>query len=124
MNDLSWQRYDEACAHDRAGREAEAIPCYEEALQLGLADPLRQQAVLGLGSSYRNVLRHRDAIAILEQGVADYADDEALRFFHALALWSGGREREAFAALGKLATETADLRGYNRAAQFYLDHLD
>ena len=56
MKDLARQRYDEACAHDRAGREEEAIPCYEEALTLGLEDPLRQQALLGLGSSYRNVL--------------------------------------------------------------------
>ena len=36
MKDLAHQRYDEACAHDRAGREAEAIPCYEEALSLAL----------------------------------------------------------------------------------------
>ena len=36
MKDLAHQRYDEACGHDRAGREAEAIPCYEEALSLAL----------------------------------------------------------------------------------------
>ena len=58
MKDLARQRYDEACAFDRSGREAEAIPCYEEALELGLPDGLRRQALLGLGSSYRNVLRH------------------------------------------------------------------
>ena len=66
MKDLARQRYDEACAFDRSGREAEAIPCYEEALELGLPDGLRRQALLGLGSSYRNVLRHADAISLLE----------------------------------------------------------
>ena len=65
MKDLARQRYDEACAFDRSGREAEAIPCYEEALELGLPDGLRRQALLGLGSSYRNVLapRRRDLAA-------------------------------------------------------------
>jgi len=124
VKDLARQRYDEACAHDRAGREAEAIPCYEEALELGLGDPWRQQALLGLGSSYRNVLRHADAIALLRDATAEYPDDAALRVFLALALWSGGREREAFALLGKVVVDTADLRGYRRAASMYFDHIE
>jgi tetratricopeptide (TPR) repeat protein len=124
VKDLARQRYDEACAHDRAGREQEAIPCYEEALELGLPDPLRQQALLGLGSSYRNVLRHADAIALLRGAVDEYPDDHALAVFLALALWSGGREREAMQALGRVTLESADLRGYGRAAAVYLDQLD
>jgi tetratricopeptide (TPR) repeat protein len=124
VNELARQRFDEACDHDRAGREDEAIPCYVEALELGLGDPWRQQALLGLGSSYRNVLRHADAIAVLRDGTAEYPDDDALRVFLALALWSGGREREAFALLGRVAVDSADLRGYRRAASFYLDHVE
>jgi len=124
MNDLARQRYDEACAHDRAGREEAAVPCYEEALALGLPEPLRQQALLGLGSTYRNLLRHADAIALLDGAVGEYPDDQALRFFLALALWSGGRERDGMQVLGKLALDTADLRGYGRAAAFYVDRLD
>jgi tetratricopeptide (TPR) repeat protein len=124
VKELARQRFDEACDHDRAGREDEAIPCYEEALELGLGDPWRQQALLGLGSSYRNVLRHADAISVLDGAVAEYPDDPALRVFHALALWSGGRERDGFAAMGRVALETADLGGYGRAAGLYLEHLD
>lgn len=124
MKDLARQRYDEACDHDRAGREEEAIPCYEDALEIGLGDPWRQQALLGLGSSYRNVLRHADAIRVLDGAVAEYPDDDALKVFHALALWSGGREREAFAAIGRVAVESADLAGYRRAASFYLEHIE
>ena len=124
MKDLARRRYDEACAHDRAGREEEAIPCYEEALELGLPDPLRQQALLGLGSSYRNVLRHADAIALLRGGVDEYPDDHALAVFLSLALWSGGREREAMQALGRVTLESADLRGYGRAAALYFEQLD
>lgn len=123
MKDLARQRYDEACDHDRAGREEAAISRYEEALELGLGDPWRQQALLGLGSSYRNVLRHADAISLLQRATAEYEDDDALRVFLALALWSGGREREAFELMGKVVVDTADLRGYRREASFYLDHV-
>ena len=38
--------------------------------------------------------------AELEAAVAEYPGDDALKVFHALALWSGGREREGFAAIG------------------------
>jgi len=51
-------------------------------------------------------------------------DDDALRVFLALALWSGGRERAAFDLLGKVAVDSADLGGYRRAASFYLDHIE
>jgi tetratricopeptide (TPR) repeat protein len=124
VRDLARQRYDQAAAYDRAGREAEAIPCYEEALELGLPEGLRRQALLGLGSSYRNVRRHSDAISLLEGAVAEYPDDAALKVFLALALWSGGRERDGFAAIGRVAVDSADLGGYGRAASFYLEHLD
>ena len=124
MKELARQRFDEACDHDRAGREEDAIPCYVEALELGLGDPWRQQALLGLGSSYRNVLRHADAISVLSDATAEYPDDDALRVFLALALWSGGREREAFALLGRITIASADLRGYRRAASMYFDHIE
>ena len=124
MNDLARQRYDEACAHDRAGREEEAIPRYEQALELGLPEPLRQQALLGLGSSYRTVLRHADAIALLQGAVAEYPHDHALAVFRSLALWSGGREREAMQALGRVAVEYVDLRGYRGTASRSFEQLD
>jgi len=44
--------------------------------------------------------------------------------FLSLALWSGGREREAMQALGHVTVESADLRGYGRAARMYFDQLD
>jgi tetratricopeptide (TPR) repeat protein len=122
VKDSARARLEEAFAHDRAGREAEAIPCYEDALALGLPDGPRQQALLGLGSSLRNVRRHREAIDLLRSAVAEYPDHAGLRFFLALALWSGGEERDAFRTMGAIALETADLRGYGRAAAWYLEH--
>jgi tetratricopeptide (TPR) repeat protein len=115
---------EEAFAHDRAGREDEAIPSYERALELGLPDPLRQQALLGLGSSLRNVRRHGDAVRVLAAAVAEYPDHGGLRFFLALARWSAGEERDAMREMGALALDEADLRGYRRAAELYLSELD
>jgi tetratricopeptide (TPR) repeat protein len=115
---------EEAFAHDRAGREDEAIPCYERALELGLPDPLRQQALLGLGSSLRNVRRHGEAVKVLDAAVAEYPDHGGLRFFLALAHWSAGAEHEAMRVMGGLALDEADLRGYRRAAELYLSELD
>jgi tetratricopeptide (TPR) repeat protein len=124
VSDPARARFREACAHDRAGREAESIPCYEEALALGLGEPQRPMALLGLGSSLRNVRRHREAVEVLAGAAADYPDHAGLRFFLALALRSAGRERDAFRTLGRIVLDEADLRGYDRAAAFYLEHLD
>ena len=116
--------FEQACAHDREGREAEAVPCYEEALALGLGEPERAGALLGLGSTYRNLARHDDAIRVLEAAVAEYPERAELRLFLALALRSDGREPEAFRILGRLVVDGSDLHGYDRAARYYLDHLD
>lgn len=124
MSDGAVECFENACAHDRAGREEEAIPCYEEALALGLADPQRPRAFVGLGSSLRNVRRHAEAVEVLARGLDEYPDHAGLRLFHALALRSAGREREAFRALGAIVLDEADLQGYDRAASFYLEHLD
>lgn len=124
MRDAARDRFEEACAHDRAGREEAAIPCYREALAAGLPDPLRPQALLGLGSSLRDVRRHAEAVDVLEGAVLEYPAHVGLRVFHALALRSAGREREAFQALGRLVVDELDLQGYGRAAALSLDHLD
>ena len=124
MIDPAREAVEEAFAHDRAGREAEAIPRYEQALELGLPDALRHQALLGLGSSLRNVRRHADAVRVLEAGVAEYPGHGGLRFFLALARWSAGEERSAMHEMGRLALDEADLRGYQRAAALYLAELD
>jgi len=124
VRDAAHDRFEEACAHDRAGREEAAIPCYRAALAEGLPDPLRTSALLGLGSSLRNVRRHAEAVEVLESAVLEYPNHVGLRVFHALALRSAGREREAFQALGSLVVDELDLQGHDRAAAFYLEHLD
>ena len=112
MSARARQLLEQGGEHDAAGREEEAIPYYEEALALGLAEELRPKALLQLGSSLRNVGRHEEAVALLREGAAEYPEHGGLRFFLALALRSAGHEREAFATLAGLALDEADLHGY------------
>jgi len=101
--------FDSACEHDRHGEESAAIPDYERALALGLAPEQRWQALLGLGSSLRNVGRREEAVRVLRAAVAEFPDQAALRPFLALALHSQGEGREAIVALLDLALRYAPI---------------
>ena len=118
--------YERGSEHDSAGREHEAIPHYERALELGLPDELVPQALLQLGSSLRNVGRIDDALAVLEDGVARYPDHAALRLFRAFALASAGRDREALVDVLDLARtriDAPDIRRYARSLENYTNDL-
>jgi tetratricopeptide (TPR) repeat protein len=117
------QAYERAAAHDRAGREAEAIPEYEEALRLGLPEEVERRARLGLGSSLRNLERYDDAVAVLEDACARFPDDDALRAFRALALASADRCRQALGDVLLLVAERVELGGYERALREYAEEL-
>jgi tetratricopeptide (TPR) repeat protein len=117
------QAFERAAAHDRAGREAQAIPHYEEALRLGLPSSVRRKAMLGLGSSLRNVERHEDAVAVLEEACRQFPGDHALRAFLALALSSAGRCQEALGDALLLVAEQVELGGYARALRHYAEEL-
>src|SRR5689334_4864770 len=93
------EAYRSACAHDQRGEEAEAIPDYERALALGLPPEERWQALLGLGSSLRNVGRHEESVRLLRAAVAEFPDQAALQAFLALALCSHGEGRAAVVTL-------------------------
>src|SRR5688500_4864239 len=81
-------QYELGGAYDYAGQEAEAIPYYERAHALGLPEDLKPRLALQWGSTLRNLERHDEAIAILQQACTDYQTHVALRAFYALALIS------------------------------------
>ena len=118
--------YERAIAYDREGFEAEAIPHYEAALRLGLEDALVPGALLGLGSSLRNVARVDEAVAVLTDACERFPDDAALALFRALALASAGRYEYALAETIRLAAARIDadeIRRYRRALDEYADEL-
>lgn len=119
-------QYQTAWAHDRLGLEEDAIPFYERALALGIGEPDREGLVLGLGSTYRNVGRHADAVSTLEMGAREYPDNDAMRCFLALAQASSGAHNTALATLLTLVLDTSaapSIERFRRALTWYRDDL-
>jgi tetratricopeptide (TPR) repeat protein len=113
-----------AGVRDYVGREAEAEPLYRRALELGLEEPQRGQAVIQLASTVRNLGRPDEALTLLRDEFAGHPEHplaDAATAFGALALADAGAEREALvAALRALAPH---LPAYGRAVSAYADDL-
>jgi hypothetical protein len=89
--------YERASAQDSTGHSDLAVPLYRRALELGLGDDRRRQAVIQLASSLRNLGAAPESVALLtaERDAGSDDLDDAVDAFLALALVDGGREREA-----------------------------
>jgi tetratricopeptide (TPR) repeat protein len=118
--------YEWASALDFAGREAEAAPVYEYALELGLPPMYRARALLQLGSTLRNMGQHDEAVDLLARAREEFPDDIALVGFHALALTSAGRAETAVRHLLETLADrldTLELREYRAALRRYAREL-
>jgi len=107
--------YEIACTYDPQGLEADAIPFYERALELGLSGADRCGALLGLGSSYRCVEQYADAVRTLERGGVEYPDAPEFDIFLALALYNMGEYRRSTQLL---LNHIAKFPGSDRIVQF------
>jgi Tetratrico peptide repeat len=89
--------YERASAFDSTGHSDLAVTLYRQALDRGLGEDRRRQAVIQLASSLRNLGQASESVALLtaerEAGSDDL--DDAVDAFLALALVDAGREREA-----------------------------
>jgi tetratricopeptide (TPR) repeat protein len=113
--------YERGSALDSTGHSDRAVSLYQRALELGLDDEFRRQAVIQLGSSLRNLGRASESVELLEAERAAGSDelDDAVSAFLALALVDTGREREAVsvavaALAGHLTRYQRSLRNYAR----------
>jgi tetratricopeptide (TPR) repeat protein len=112
--------YEEGGEHDTAGRAAQAIPLYEQALAAGLDGETRARCLLQLGSSLRNVGRIDESVALLQDARREFPTFRPLRAFLALALHSAGRDVEA---LRELLEAIADEGEYERSLRAYAAEL-
>ena len=116
--------FERAGARDAAGLEAEAEPLYRAALDAGLDEEHRPQAVIQLASTLRNLGRVDEAVRILrdelDRDPVSPLRDEAAAFL-ALCLVSAGDAREAASvALSALAPH---LSLYRRSVSSYASEL-
>jgi tetratricopeptide (TPR) repeat protein len=115
-----------AYAHDRAGREYEAIKAYELAVRLGVPDGERRRFLVGYGSTLRNVGRADEAVGVLAQAVADDPGYAPFVAFLALALADAGHHRAALGTMLGCVLDVAgpgSLDGYERALATYHHEL-
>ncbi|WP_431277278.1 tetratricopeptide repeat protein [Leifsonia poae] len=116
--------FESAGARDFAGREAEAEPLYRRALELGLEEPQRAQAMIQLASTLRNLGRADESVALLQRELAEHPEHplaDAARAFLALALHDAGEPTAALrVALAALAPR---LPQYGRAVAAYAEEL-
>jgi tetratricopeptide (TPR) repeat protein len=89
--------YERASAFDTTGHSDRAVPLYRQALERGLGDDRRRQAVIQLASSLRNLGQAQESVVLLtaEREAGSDGLDDAVDAFLALALVDTGREREA-----------------------------
>lgn len=116
--------FERAGARDSAGREEDAEPLYRAALDAGLDDERRPQAVIQLASTVRNLGRADESARMLRVEVdrdpPSPLRDEAAAFL-ALALVSDGDARAA--ASIALTTLAPHLSRYRRAVAWYAQEL-
>ncbi len=116
-----------ANALDFCGREAEAIPHYEEALRFdGLSHEVQAYTMVQLGSSLRNVGRVEEAIDLLVKAEHDYPEHWAVSLFLALALYSAGRPADALKTAMRATLKhgrAEDLTRYRGVLTNYIDDI-
>lgn len=96
-----------AFRHDHAGREAQAVPEYQRALQLGLDPADERTALICLASSHRNLGQLNQAQAVISRARRKYPRDPAIEAFTALILLDAGQPRRAIRILGLAFCENA-----------------
>ena len=117
---------EQAYAHDSAGREHDAVEHYRRAFELGVPADELEGALLGFGSTLRNVGELEESLGVLAEAVQRFPENAALRVFLAYALWSNERKPEAMRSLVEalyVGDARPELARYERAIRGYADEL-
>jgi len=112
-----------ASAHDYLGREAEAIPRYRRALELGLSGEQRLRCQIQLASSLRNVGRADEGVNVLKPLLTTTTGSaqDWVRSFLALCLASAGEPARATGVA--LEGLSAHLTSYRNPVRRYARQL-
>lgn len=119
--------YQLAWTYDSLGKEAEALPHYEKAIALGLPPNEQSGALIGLGSTLRNLGEFDRAADVLESGILQFPDQPEFEAFLALVRHDQGRKTEALQIAMSALLETADdpgITAYQRALRHYVAALE
>lgn len=118
--------YQLAWTCDVLGRESDALPYYEKAVALGLPENELSGALLGLGSTLRNLGQPERSAEVLRSGRAQFPDNREFDVFLALTLHELGRHGEALQLVLEALCDTTEdpgLTAYQRALRHYAGKL-
>jgi tetratricopeptide (TPR) repeat protein len=123
---IARQAYLRASKLDASGDPRGAITLYRRALSGSLNAEDRAGALLGLGSSLRNVDETAQSVKVLRRAVAEFPGDGALMVFLALSLYDCGKFKECVQLFLKVLVDEAasnEARRYSRALKWYRRRL-
>lgn len=119
--------YQCAWSYDALGEEAEAVPYYEKAIQLGLTDEDLEGALLGLGSTYRALGQYENSKKTFQKAIEHFPNNKVIQVFYAITLYNLKQHSEAMELLLHCIVETTQNRNilaYKKAIEFYSNKLD
>ena len=125
--DDAFINYQCAWSFDVLGLESKAVPYYEKAIQLGLAEKDLEGAIIGLGSTYRTLGEYKKSKEVFQKGIKLYPNNEAIKVFYAMTLYNlqeHGRAMELLLNSLISTTKNEEILDYQKAIGFYSDILD
>lgn len=125
--DNAFLNYQCAWSHDASGEERNAVPYYEKAIEAGLEEKNLEDALLGLGSTYRTLGEYEKSRETFLKGIALFPDNRAMQVFYSMTLYNLKEHHQAMEILLKNLAETTndeDIQNFSRAIRFYTDKLD
>ena len=115
-------QYATACVHDFLGYESQAVDFYRAALAGELPQPMRREALLGIGSTLRVLGQYDDARRIFDHALHEFPDGNEFKVFLAMTLHNQGQHQQAVQLLLQVIAHTSDdpnIQPYRRAIELY-----
>ncbi|MBU9721648.1 MULTISPECIES: tetratricopeptide repeat protein [Bacillaceae] len=119
--------YQCAWSYDILGEEANAVPFYEKAIKLGLPEKDLEDALLGLGSTYRTLGEYEKSKNTFEKGMGLFPNNRAMHTFYSMTLYNLNEHSKAMELLLKCLIDTTkdpEISSYKKAIEFDSNKLD
>lgn len=119
-----------AGAYDFLGREVEALPFYQRAIDIGfdkLPPEDQPRLFVQMGSTLRNLKKYEDSKKLLLDGIQNFPHVSALKTFLGLSEYSDGAYRKAaknFLQASLYEPNDHSLKDYQRALMNYSEQID
>ncbi len=119
--------YQCAWSFDLLGVEIQAVPYYEKAIQLGLSSEELEDALLGLGSTYRALGEYEKSKDTFLKAIELFPDNRAIQTFYSMTLYNLSEHSKAMEILLNCLVDTTTdekIERYKKAINFYANQLD